>query len=84
VSLRAATARITTLTRAAQAAEAATKLSQVQRDAGLLALDDLLSAQRSALSAQLSLQSARSAQSLALVQLFKALGGPVESSLVSP
>ena len=74
-ALAAQQARSATLARAAAAAEAAAQLSQVQRDAGLLGLDELLSAQRSALSARLSLQSARSAHSLALVQLFKALGG---------
>ncbi len=75
VSLRSQTERGQTLAQAARAAEAAARLSAHQRQAGLIGLADLLSAQRTALSAQLSLQTARTERLVALIGLYKALGG---------
>ncbi len=75
VSLRSQHERTAALSQAAQAADGVLQLSQQQRQAGLLSLADVLSAQRSALSADLSLQSARTERTLALIRLFKALGG---------
>jgi multidrug efflux system outer membrane protein len=75
VTLRSHHERASALSQAAQSADGVLQLSQLQRQAGLLSLADVLSAQRSALSADLSLQSARTERTLALIALFKALGG---------
>lgn len=75
VSLRSQTERGQALAQAAQAAQAAARLSAHQRQAGLIGLADVLSAQRTALSAQLSWQTARTERMVALIGLYKALGG---------
>ena len=83
-ALRGATERQASLNAAAAAAEQALQLTQARRLAGLTDLSTLLEAQRSALTTELTLVSARADQALALIRTWKALGGGWSATAPAP
>lgn len=83
-ALRGATERQASLNAAASAAEQTLQLTQARRLAGLTDLSALLEVQRSALTTELSLVSARADQALALIRTWKALGGGWSATAPAP
>jgi NodT family efflux transporter outer membrane factor (OMF) lipoprotein len=83
-ALRGASERQASLHAAAGAAEQALQLTQARRLAGLTDLSTLLEAQRSALTTELTLVSARADQALALIRTWKALGGGWSATAPAP
>ena len=75
VALRGASERQRALGQAAESAEQALILQRARRQAGLTDTATLLEAQRSALSTELSLVTARADQAANLIRTWKALGG---------
>ncbi|NDY91675.1 efflux transporter outer membrane subunit [Ideonella livida] len=84
VALRGHSVRLEPLARAADAAEALAQTTRQQREAGLVALTDQLSAERSLQSALLNLQAGRALRTQALVTLYQVLGGGWAPDVAAP
>ncbi len=76
--------RKTSISKAATAAERAAQLAQDQYQAGLVAFNNVLDAQRALLLLQDELAQSNGAATANLVRLYKAFGGGWDSSLIQP
>ena len=79
-ALNAARARQTEFTTALDAASNSAILARIQYRSGLTSFDQLLDVERSLVSARDGLASSRADESLALIQLYRALGGGWDST----
>lgn len=84
VALRGAGERQAALRQAREAADNALLLTRAQRQAGLTDVATLLTAQRTALTAELALVTARADQAANLIRTWKALGGGWDTHATTP